>query len=115
MDILIERSTKLTLLIAALIYIILAATKQMPWAGGFFIGACWSVLNFLFTLNILKVALLKADKTKMWLMLLVKFPVLYLLGFIILISRAFPVYSLLLGAGLIFVVIGANKLFLRVS
>jgi ABC-type multidrug transport system permease subunit len=89
--------------------------KKISWAGGFFIGANWSTLNFLFTLNILKVALLKKDRTKMSLMLLVKFPILYLLGFIILVSGIFPISSLLLGVGLIFVVIGVNKLYLRSS
>ena len=115
MEILIARTIKSTLISAAIIAIVSAVFKNIIWAGGFLTGVGWSTINFLFTLNILKIALLQREKTKMSLLLLAKFPVLYLLGFIILASGIFPVSSLLSGAGLIFVAIGVNKLYLRLN
>jgi len=85
---------------------------DMPvrWLAGFLTGAVWSAINFLLIINILKVGLLQKDKTRLTAMLLLKFPVLYLLGFLILISRIFPVPSLLLGGFLVLVVMGVIRL-----
>ncbi len=85
---------------------------NMPvmWMAGFLTGAVWSGINFLLIINILKVAMLKKDKAQLTAMLLLKFPVLYLLGFLILISKVFPVSSLLSGAFLVLVVMGAMRL-----
>ena len=80
------------------------------WIAGFLTGAAWSMINFSVILNILEVALLKKDKAKLFVMLLVKFPVLYLLGFLILFCGIFPVSSLLLGCSLVLLIMGALKL-----
>ena len=80
---------------------------KILWTGGFLTGAAWSAANFLLIIAILKIALLLKDKRRLSLLLLVKFPLLYTLGFFILHSRFFPVYSVLAGAPLIFIVIGA--------
>ena len=80
------------------------------WVVGFLTGAAWSAINFLLIINILKIALLKKDKAKLFFMLLVKFPVLYLLGFLLLTSKAFPVASLLLGGLIVLVVMGVTSL-----
>ena len=80
------------------------------WVLGLLTGAAWSAINFLLIVNILKVALLRKDKAKLFVMLLVKFPVLYLAGLLILISRAFPAVSLLVGAFLPLAVIGVIRL-----
>ena len=85
------------------------------WIAGFLTGAAWSIINFLVIMNILKVALLKKDKAKLFVMLLVKFPVLYLLGFLILTCGIFPVSSLLLGGFLVLVAIGVIRLCQRRS
>ena len=83
--------------------------KIVPWIVGFLTGAAWSAVNFWLIIAILKIALLLKDKRRLSLLLLVKFPLLYTLGFFILYSRFFPVYSVLAGASLIFIVIGAVK------
>ena len=80
------------------------------WIAGLLTGAAWSIINFLTIIKILKIALLKKDKAKLFVMLLVKFPVLYLLGFLILICGIFPVSSLLLGGFLVLAVVGVIRL-----
>lgn len=106
----VKKAIKITCLIAVLIALSLAMFKKISWAEGFLIAVIWSLLNYLLTMNLFQMGLLKEDKTKLFVMLLVKFPVLYLLGFFILVSRLFPVSSLLCGLPLILVVIGVSQL-----
>jgi len=73
---------------------------------GFLIGAAWSATNLFFLIKLLKIAVLRGSKVKLSLILLVKFPVLYLIGLLILISRFFPTLSLL--AGLAFSLLAAG-------
>ena len=113
MDIVVRRSLQVTALLAVVTALMLILCKKILWAEGFFIGASWSTLNFLLTLRLLKAILLGRDKGKLFIMCLVKFPVLYLIGFLILISKFFPVYSLFAGVPLILVVTGATKLCLK--
>ncbi len=85
------------------------------WAVGFLTGVAWAIVNFLLIINILKIALLQKDKGKLFVMLLVKFPVLYLIGFLLVVSRLFPVLSLVTGASLGLVAIGVMRLCLKPS
>ena len=80
------------------------------WSLGFIVGAAWSIANLYFTIHILKISVLKKDPKRLSALLMMKFPVLYLIGFLILLSKAFPVLSLLAGlmAGLI--IMGIFKL-----
>mgnify|MGYP001769543509 CR=1 FL=1 len=87
----------------------------LRWALGVLIGAAWSLINFLLILEIFKIILLRKDKNKLFIMLLLKFPVLYLGGFLLLISRVFPVASLLTGAGLVLIVTGVVRLCQKAS
>lgn len=73
-------------------------------------GAVWSAANVYLTRHIIKIALLQGDKKRLALMLLVKFPVLYVGGFFILISGFFPLSSILLGLPVIFLVMGTVKI-----
>ena len=82
----------------------------IKWSVGLLIGATWSTIDFLLILHILKIALLQKDKAKLFIMLLVKFPVLYLGGFLILILKIFPVLSLILGASVALLVVGVIKI-----
>jgi fatty acid desaturase len=82
----------------------------LRWIGGILTGAAWSTINFLLILNILKIALLRENKAKLFIMLLVKFPVLYIVGFLILFSKIFPILSVLCGVVLVLVVMGVIKL-----
>jgi len=114
MDKLIARSLKLTALTTLMTTLILLMMQRFSWAGGFLTGATWSSINFLLILNIFKIAFLeKKNNNKFFIMLLLKFPVLYLAGFFVLISKAFPVLSLLLGASLVLVVMGVLRLCLK--
>ena len=87
----------------------------LRWVVGFLSGVVWAIINFLLIINILKVALLRKDKGKLFVMLLVKFPVLYLIGFLLVACRLFPVLSLATGASLGLVAIGVMRLCLKPS
>jgi len=71
--------------------------EKFQFTAGVLIGAAWAFVNFLLFIDILKIAILKKSKEKLFLVLMLKFPVLYLAGFLILISGCFPVWSLLSG------------------
>lgn len=83
---------------------------DLRWLSGFLVGLLWSAANFALTKGLLKMAVLKQEKSKLALFLLIKFPVLYLAGALILISRKFPVSSLLAGLTPIFIIILVLKL-----
>jgi len=87
----------------------------LRWLFGFLTGAAWSWINFLLILEIFKIILLRKEKTKLFIMLLLKFPVLYLGGFLLLIWRVFPVISLLSGAALVLMVTGVIRLCQKAS
>ncbi|MDD5136906.1 MAG: hypothetical protein PHX20_02885 [Candidatus Omnitrophica bacterium] len=84
--------------------------NAIRWSLGFIVGAAWSVANFYFTVNIFKISVLKKDATKLTALVLLKFPVLYLAGFLILISKAFPVAGLLTGLTAALITMGIVKL-----
>ena len=90
--------------------IILAFTGNLPFSAGILVGASWLMANFLLTINLLEIAVLKRASKKLLLFLLVKFPVLYLLGFLIIARKLFPVASLLTGMSLIILVLGASSI-----
>ncbi len=88
---------------AALVFIFL---RKFSFSAGLLISCLWSTLNFALTLNLLEIAVLHKSKTKLLLLLLIKFPVLYLVGFLILFMNKFPVSSLFLGVSSIALVTG---------
>jgi hypothetical protein len=73
------------------------SVKVMLWLAGFLIAGLWSAGNFLLTLSLLRIALLKQDKARLKVFLLLKFPLFYLAGAVILFLRLFPVSGLLAG------------------
>lgn len=87
--------------------------STIRWLFGFMVGAAWSAANLYFTVNILKISVLKKDQAKLSALLLLKFPVLYLAGFLILISKIFPVDSLLTGLTIVIIIIGIRRLCMR--
>ena len=87
--------------------------NMIKWGLGFLIGATWSATNLFFTINILKISILKKDPAKLSALILLKFPVLYLLGFLILISKAFPIMSILTGLITVAITMGIFKLWPR--
>ncbi len=80
--------------------------KGVAWGMGTMAGALWSIVNFLLTTRIMRVATAaneEKNKKRLGFLLLVKFPVLYGLGLLLIASGVFPVYSLILGLFSIFV------------
>ena len=113
MDDLLEKSIKLTLILVVIMALGFSLMHQWRFGAGLLVGASWSVINFFFLLNLLKIAILKRSPLKLSLLLLVKFPVLYLVGFLILVSKFFYLSSLLFGSVLIILVAGAMLLWTK--
>lgn len=84
--------------------------REPLFGAGILVAGIWSTANFLLTLSLFKIALLRSPKTKLLLLLLIKFPVLYLLGFLVLALKAFPVLSLVLGMSSILLVLGVSSI-----
>ncbi len=110
MDPLIKQSLRITSGLVIAISVIVFAQGNFSWALGFLCAAAWSMVNFLLTIGLLKIAILEKSKAKLSLILLIKFPLLYLVGFLLLSSKKFPVSSLLLGVLPVILVTGALKI-----
>lgn len=80
------------------------------WLTAFLVGAGWSALNFLLILSILRISILEKPKKHLFAILLVKFPVLYLAGFLILNCRLFPISGILAGLTSVLLLVGVVKL-----
>jgi Na+/H+-translocating membrane pyrophosphatase len=106
----IKQVVKIEVVIAMLAVLVFVILHKFSSAAGFLIGALWSASNALLTVKLIEIAVLKKAKEKLLLLLLIKFPVLYLLGFLILVYKVFPVLSLLLGAISIFLALGVLSL-----
>ena len=97
MEKLLLRSVKITAVLMLITSVVLAMFRQWLWLSGFIVGNSWSILNFLLLAKLFKMAIQKKPKHKIFLILLLKFPVLYLAGFFILVTKFFPVWSLFCG------------------
>jgi hypothetical protein len=107
MDIILKKSVRLTIALVLIIAVVLAFMRQWRFNAGFLVSAAWSITNFLVLIKILEIALLRKSREKLFLILAIKYPLLYLIGFLILTSKLFPVNSLLLGLGSMLIVVGA--------
>jgi hypothetical protein len=110
MDEFLKKSVKYTATLVLVICAVLVIMDKWVWAGGFIIGFAWSIADMVLTFRLLRIAILKEEKSKLYAILMLKFPVLYLAGFLIVMLRVFPVWSLLLGLLPIFPVMGVVKL-----
>ena len=84
--------------------------STIKWILAFMIGAGWSAANLYFTINILKISILKKADKKLSALILLKFPVLYLVLFLIFNSRLFPISGLLAGLMFALIAMGIFKL-----
>ena len=109
------KSFKVNIILVLTVALGVALMRNLSFSAGILIGAFWSMANFLFTLNLLETAILRKSKRKLLLLLLIKFPVLYLLGFLILLLNKFPVLSLLLGMSSILLVLGVFSIWTQRS
>ena len=107
---LIRKSVKLNIILVLAAALACALTHKASFGAGLFVAALWSTASFLLTLNLLEIALLHKPKRKLLLLLLIKFPVLYLSGFLILVLKVFPLLSLLLGMSSILLVLGVSSI-----
>ena len=102
----VKKVLKFSYLIGAVIAGIFLLKKDVAWASGFMIGVIWCVVNFTLTVRLFEAALSRNEPKRIGMSLIIKFPVLYLIGFFILISKLFPMISILAGIGLALLVIG---------
>ena len=84
--------------------------QMVMWLTSFLVGAGWSAVNFLLILSILKISILEKPKKHLFAILLIKFPILYLTGFLLLNSRLFQISGILAGLTLVILLVGAVKL-----
>jgi biotin transporter BioY len=100
----INRIIRTSLIISALAFLFVAVYRNFSFGLGLFLGTAWGCLNLFFITQTIVEAfsLKKPDKKKLILILLVKFPLLYSAGYILLRLKYFPVESLLIGFTLIF-------------
>jgi hypothetical protein len=84
--------------------------EKLLFCVGILTAATWLIMNFMLTVKLLNIAVLQRPKSKLSALLLIKFPLLYLLGFLILTSRTFPIASVLWGLGLALLIIGIKSL-----
>jgi len=102
----INRIIRTSLIVSALAFLFVAVYRNFPFGLGLFLGTAWGCLNLFFITQLVVEAfsLKKPNKGKLTLILLVKFPLLYYAGYILLRLRYFPVESLLIGFTLIFAI-----------
>lgn len=84
--------------------------ETVCWTLGFLVAGLWVVTNFILMVKLLKIAALQKSRRNLYIILILKFPVLYLLGFAILISKVFPISSLLAGLAIGLVITGIVRL-----
>jgi len=106
MDDALKRTINLIALAVAAASVALIAADRLSWATGLLIATAWSVINFLLLINIFGIALLQRSRKALLAALLIKFPVLYLIGYLVLVSRLFPLSSILAGLSTL-IILGA--------
>ena len=103
----IHRVIKTSLIVAALIFLFTAFYYRFDYASGVFVGCGWGCVNLFFLTNLITETtnLEGVNRKRVLLLVLLKFPLLYVSGYLLLRINYFPVTSLLVGFTLIFVVI----------
>ncbi len=103
----INRVIKTSLVLAALGFLFVTVYYDFKFAAGILTGAVWGCLNLLFLTRLITEIFSpgkEVRKSKVIIIALVKFPLLYGFGYILLKINYFPAISLLSGFTLIFVV-----------
>jgi hypothetical protein len=103
----ITRVIRTTAIVALLAALCLAVYFDWKYALGFLVGVAWSLLNLTVIRGLIKevVSPHEARKNVAALLALLKFPLLYVAGYFILVSEWFSVSSLMIGFSLMFAVI----------
>jgi hypothetical protein len=103
----IHRVIKTSLVVAALGFLFVTVYYDFKFGAGILVGTIWGCLNLYFLTNLITEVFSpgkEARKGKVILIALVKFPLLYLVGYVLLMIKYFPAISLVSGFTLIFVV-----------
>jgi hypothetical protein len=102
----IYRIMRTSLIVAVISFLFISVYYNFPFGLGLFLGTTWGCLNLFFITQLIieAVSLKKPSKGKIILILLVKFPLLYFAGYILLWLKYFPAESLIIGFTLIFAV-----------
>lgn len=116
----INRVIKTTLILAGVALIAVGFYYGLPYGLGIFAGAVWGCVNLFFLKQLVRNWLVVGpkDHLKIYTILGIKFPLLYLAGYGLLRIKYLPPLNLLLGFSLIFLVIflkGLGRLFLEKS
>ncbi len=101
------RSLKASLIVAILVTGFSLIYGYHSFASGFFIAALWNIVNLWFIVLLVRLLFAggKINKTKVWLLVLLKFPVLYTAGYIALRYGNLPIYAVICGLPLVFLII----------
>lgn len=102
-----KRVQSATAVVGAVTFVLVAVYYDASWGLGILAGCGWGIANF-WALTRVLTALLTSDgvqRRRALIFAAIKFPVLYILGFLALRSEWFPPISLLAGFSLLFLVI----------
>ena len=104
---LIKRTYRTSLVLAILVFFYAWGYYSFPSAVGILSGTLWGCLNLFFISNLVTNFIKPGEKDypKIWILLLLKFPLLYGLGFLALILNYFDPLSFLIGFSLVLAVI----------
>ncbi len=104
---LIKRTYRTAAILAVLVFLYTWGYYSLKSAVGILTGALWGCLNLFFITSLVTsfVKTGEKDYTKIWILLLVKFPLLYGLGFLVLKMNYFEPLSFLIGFTLVLAVI----------
>ncbi len=103
----IHRVIKTSLVVAALGFLFVTVYYDFKFGAGILVGTIWGCLNLYFLTNLITELFSpekEVRKGKVVLIVLVKFPLLYLIGYVLLMIKYFPAISLVSGFTLIFLV-----------
>ncbi len=114
----INRVIKVTLILAVAVLIAVGFYYGLPYGSGIFAGAVWGCVNLFFIKQLVQNWLISGPKDylRIYTILGIKFPLLYLAGYGLLKIKQLPPLNLMLGFSLIFLVIflkGLGRLFLQ--
>jgi hypothetical protein len=103
----IHRVIKTSLVLAALGFLFVTVYYDFKFGAGILAGAIWGSLNLLFLTRLITEIFSPGEeirKSKVILIAVVKFPLLYAAGFFLLWLEYFPAVSLVIGFSLLFLV-----------
>jgi hypothetical protein len=103
----IHRVIKTSLVLAALGFLFVTVYYDFEFGGGILASAVWGCLNLLFLTRLITEIFSPGEeisKGKVILIAVVKFPLLYAAGFVLLWTKYFPPVSLVIGFSLLFLV-----------